>query len=67
MPRKIRELAAELEKAGFQLVKGAGKGSHRKYYHQRKPGFTILSGSPRDDAHHYQEKLIKNAIRQIQS
>ena len=67
MSRKIRELAADLEQAGFQLVKGAGKGSHRKYSHDRKPGFLILSGASGDDAHHYQEKLIKNAIRQIQS
>ena len=30
MPRKIRELVADLERAGFRQAKG-GKGSHRKF------------------------------------
>ncbi len=52
MPRKISELAADLEPACFQLLKGAGKGCHRKYSLERKTGFLILSGDAGDDAHH---------------
>ncbi|HMO65926.1 MAG TPA: type II toxin-antitoxin system HicA family toxin [Verrucomicrobiota bacterium] len=55
MPRKIRQLVADLEQAGFTLVPG-GKGSHRKFRHPRFPGALILSGQSGDDAHQYQEK-----------
>jgi predicted RNA binding protein YcfA (HicA-like mRNA interferase family) len=63
MPRKISELIADLEQAGFVRVPG-GKGSHRKFRHPRFAGSVILSGSDRDDAKHYQEKHIRNAIRE---
>ena len=41
-----------------------GKGSHRKFRHARLPGSVILSGGDGDDAHHYQEKQVRNAIRE---
>jgi len=63
MPRKIRQLVSDLEKAGFAQTPG-GKGSHRKFRHPRFPGTVILSGNAGDDAHHYQEKQIRNAIRE---
>ena len=63
MPRKIRELVAELERAGFVLVPG-GKGSHRKFRHPKLPGSVMLSGQSGDDAKHYQEKQVRNAIRE---
>ena len=52
MPRKIRQLVADLEKAGFVLVPG-GRGSHRKFRHPKFPGSLILSGQAGDDAKHY--------------
>lgn len=63
MPRKIRQLVADLERAGFVLVPG-GKGSHRKFRHTKFPGSVILSGPDGDDARHYQEKQVRNAIRE---
>ena len=54
---------AELEAAGFMRVEG-GKGSHRKFRHARFAGSVILSGKDGDDAHHYQEKQVRNAIRE---
>jgi predicted RNA binding protein YcfA (HicA-like mRNA interferase family) len=63
MPRKIRQLVSDLTKSGFVLVPG-GKGSHRKFRHPRMPGSVILSGGDGDDAHHYQEKQVRNAIRE---
>jgi predicted RNA binding protein YcfA (HicA-like mRNA interferase family) len=62
MPRKIRQLVSDLQAAGFVLVPG-GKGSHRKFRHDRLSGAVILSGNDGDDAHHYQEKQVRNAIR----
>ena len=62
MPRKIRQLIADLERAGFVGVPG-GKGSHRKFWHTRVPGSVIVSGGDGEDAHHYQEKQVRNAIR----
>jgi predicted RNA binding protein YcfA (HicA-like mRNA interferase family) len=63
MPRKIRQLIADLETAGFVSVTG-GKGSHRKFRHPRFSGAVVLSGQDGEDAYHYQEKQVRNAIRQ---
>jgi predicted RNA binding protein YcfA (HicA-like mRNA interferase family) len=63
VPRKIRQLAADLEQAGFVPVPG-GKGSHRKFRNPKFPGSVILSGQSGDDAKHYQEKQVRNAIRE---
>ena len=63
MPRKIRQLVADLEQAGFVLVPG-GKGSHRKFKHPKLTGSLILSDQNGDDAKHYQEKQVRNAIRE---
>ena len=60
MPRKIRQLIAELEKAGF--INRGGKGSHRNFEHSKGLRVT-LSGKPGDDAKHYQEKTIKITIK----
>jgi predicted RNA binding protein YcfA (HicA-like mRNA interferase family) len=63
LPRKIRQLVTDLEQAGFMLVAG-GKGSHRKFRHGSLSGAVIVSGRDGDDARHYQEKQIRNAIRE---
>ena len=65
MPRKIRELITDLERAGWRIEDG-GKGSHRKLAHPRSRRKVILSGASGADAHHYQEKLVKSAIREVQ-
>jgi predicted RNA binding protein YcfA (HicA-like mRNA interferase family) len=65
MPRKIRELISDLEQAGWRIESG-GKGSHRKFAHSRSKRKVILSGAGGADAHHYQEKLVKSAIREVQ-
>jgi predicted RNA binding protein YcfA (HicA-like mRNA interferase family) len=64
MPRKIRQLVSDLEQAGFALSPG-GKGSHRKFRHLKFAGAVVLSGKDGDDAHHYQEKQVRNAIREV--
>ena len=51
---------ADLEQAGF--VNRGGKGSHRNFEHPKGPRLT-LSGRSGDDAHHYQEKLVRKSIQ----
>lgn len=48
MPRKIRELIAEMEKHGF--VNRGGKGGHRNFTHPRLARPVTISGDAGDDA-----------------
>jgi predicted RNA binding protein YcfA (HicA-like mRNA interferase family) len=64
MPRKIRQLIRDLERAGFVLK--SAKGSHRKFRHPRLPGSLTISGQLGDDAKPYQERDVKNALRSIE-
>jgi len=59
MPRKVRQLIADLESAGF--VNRGGKGSHRNFEHRKGQRVTV-SGKPGEDAQHYQEKQVRKAI-----
>ncbi|MEF2276877.1 type II toxin-antitoxin system HicA family toxin [Deinococcus sp. YIM 134068] len=58
MPRKIRDLIRELERAGFELR--SVRGSHRKYV--RGEVTVIISGSAGDDAKKYQERAVQDAL-----
>ena len=51
--------------AGFAIVPGGGKGSHRKFTHPSYPGAVTLSGQDGDDAKNYQEKQVKRAIEEV--
>jgi predicted RNA binding protein YcfA (HicA-like mRNA interferase family) len=62
VPKKIRELMAELEKTGF--VSRGGKGSHRNFVHPNLSKSVVISGQTGDDAKHYQEKAVKIAIEE---
>lgn len=64
MPRKVRDLAADLLAHGFVEIPG-GKGSHRKFVHDRYPGAVTLSGHAGDDAKPYQEKQLRKALEAI--
>ena len=66
VPRKIRQLVADLEHAGFTRIHG-GKGSHRKFVHPQYPGFVLVSGHDGGDAQYYQERQVRNAVSQVQS
>jgi predicted RNA binding protein YcfA (HicA-like mRNA interferase family) len=66
MPRKIRELKADLRQAGFTEVKGRGKGSHTVWTHPKYKGIVTLSGQDGDDADRYQEKQVRAAIGNLQ-
>jgi predicted RNA binding protein YcfA (HicA-like mRNA interferase family) len=63
MPRKIRELRADLRRAGYDLVKGQGKGSHTKWKHPLVAGSVVVSGQDGADAKQYQENDVRDALR----
>jgi predicted RNA binding protein YcfA (HicA-like mRNA interferase family) len=62
MPRKLRQLIADLERGGF--VNRGGKGSHRNFTHPQGVRVT-LSGSSGDDAKHYQERDVRRALASV--
>lgn len=65
MPRKIRELRAELRRAGF--TSRPAKGSHQRWYHQDFPTIKVtISGHDGDDAHSYQEDDVAEAIEELE-
>jgi predicted RNA binding protein YcfA (HicA-like mRNA interferase family) len=62
MPRKIRELIRDLERAGF--TDRGGKGSHRNFVHPNVSKPVGISGNSGDDAKHYQERAVRRAIEE---
>ncbi len=65
MPRKIRELIADLRKAGFTLDRQ--KSSHRQFKHPSFQGIITVSGGEGDDAKTYQERQTTKAIADSKS
>ena len=59
MPRKIRQLIADLKKAGF--VNRGGKGSHRNFEDDKGNRVTI-AGKEGADAQPYQEREVRQNI-----
>jgi len=62
VPPKVRELIAELERAGF--VNRGGKGSHRNFVHPKVTRPTTISGRPGNDAKQYQVRAVGLAIEE---
>ena len=67
MPKKIRELKAMLSKAGFVCLSKRGKGSHSIWRHSLLKDDVRLSGKDGKDAKPYQEKAVKEAIKEIKN
>jgi predicted RNA binding protein YcfA (HicA-like mRNA interferase family) len=65
MPRKIRELIRDLERAGFN--NRGGKGSHGNFVHPKVRRTVVVTGKAGDDAKQYQEKAVERAIEESQS
>ena len=64
MPPKIRELIAELERAGFE--NRGGKGSHRNYVHPRLSKPVTISGKLGDEAKRYQVRAVRRALGELE-
>jgi len=65
MPPKIRELIADLERAGF--VDRGGKGSHRNFVHPNVAKPITISGVGGSEAKHYQVRAVKRAVKESKS
>ena len=67
MPRKIRQLKADLRNAGFIEQRDRGKGSHTRWVHPAVPGSAVtVSGHDGDDAKAFQERDIRNAMARVE-
>lgn len=63
MPRKLRQLRADLRRAGYVLDPKRGKGSHTWWVHPKIPGYAVnISGHDGDDAKRYQERDVTEAL-----
>lgn len=67
MPRKIRDLIADLKKNGFVYAAGRGKGSHRIFTHVATNTHAQLCGHDGDDADKYLEKHVKIKIQEAKN
>ncbi|NJO42576.1 MAG: type II toxin-antitoxin system HicA family toxin [Cyanobacteria bacterium RU_5_0] len=65
MPRKIRDLKADLIRLGF--AERNGKGSHRNWKHPRLRFIITIAFEDGDDVPRYLEQLLKRAIRELES
>ena len=65
VPPKIRDLISDLERSGF--VNRGGKGSHRNFVHPKVAKPITISGSPGDDAKHYQVRAVRRALEESKS
>ena len=65
MPRKVRELIADLKAAGFE--NRGGKESRRNFVHSNVSKPVTVSGKAGDDAKKYQERAVARAIEESKS
>lgn len=62
MPRKIRQLKADLRAAGFSEAPRRGKGSHAIWKYAASGAQVNLAGADGADVQHYQEREVREAI-----
>lgn len=66
MPRKVRELKADLSRAGF--TRRPGKGSHTVWRHPLLPAEQVtLAGNDGDDAQRYQEQDVRDILTKLRA
>ncbi len=61
MPRKLRQLRADLKAAGAYIK--TQEGSHQKWAHPQTSAIMILAGKDGKDAQSYQERDLKVFIQ----
>jgi hypothetical protein len=66
MPRKLRQLRADLPRAGFALDHQTG--SHQVWKHPLLPGVSAnLAGKDSADAKPYQEREVREALTRLRA
>jgi len=63
MPRKLRELRADLRRAAFR--NRGGKGDHQNWEHPQVAQTVGLAGKDGDDALPYQERAMREALEEL--
>ena len=63
MPRKLRDLRADLRRAGFR--NRGGKGKHENWRHPMVRKGVTLSGKDSSDAKDYQEDDVREALADL--
>lgn len=61
MPRKLRQLRADLRRAGWVVARQ--RGSHETWRHPLVPTPITMAGHDGDDADRYQERDVRDAVR----
>jgi predicted RNA binding protein YcfA (HicA-like mRNA interferase family) len=65
MPRKLRQLRSDLRRAGWAVDRQSG--SHQIWKHPLVPSTEVnLAGADGQDAHPYQERDVRDAVRRAQ-
>jgi len=65
MPRKIRELKAQIAREGFLHLPKRGKGSHERWRHPLLGKTMTISGKDGDDVPLYLEKQLQKLLTEI--
>ncbi len=66
MPRKIRELKAQITKEGFVCLPKRGKGSHERWRHPLLSKTLTISGKDGKDVPPYLEKQVKQLLTELE-
>jgi predicted RNA binding protein YcfA (HicA-like mRNA interferase family) len=66
MPRKIRELKAQIAREGFVYLSKRGKGSHERWRHPLLKKTLTVSGKNGDDVPLYLEKQLAKLLIELE-
>lgn len=66
MPRKIRELKAQIAREGFVYLPKRGKGSHERWRHPLLRKTLTIPGKDGDDVPPYLEKQLAQLLSQLE-
>ncbi|MEH1875001.1 type II toxin-antitoxin system HicA family toxin [Nostoc sp.] len=66
MPRKIRELKAQIAREGFVYLPKRGKGSHERWRHSLIKKILTIPGKDGDDVPIYLEKQLASLLTELQ-
>jgi predicted RNA binding protein YcfA (HicA-like mRNA interferase family) len=67
MPRKIRELKAQISREGFIDLSGRGKGSHERWRHPLLSRTLTIPGKDGDDVPRYLEKQLAQLLIELET
>lgn len=66
MPRKIRELKAQVAREGFLYLPKRGKGSHERWRHPLLRKSLTIPGKDGDDVPPYLEKQLLGLLSELE-